>query len=230
MSLWVGVTIIHAGILKFNLNLIWRWCLLDSIVFNLLYAALGLSFWYTCKYISLDKNSLTKIVLSHASAALFASIIWIGFSYIFISNFLAVDENYLGFLQRSLTWRVLIGSLFYFVIIAFYYVYIYSMNFKEQLLKEAELKTLIKDAELKSLKFQINPHFLFNSLNSINSLTISDSQKAGEMTSKLGDYLRYSLSKNEHQKTNLKEELNSAKLYLDIEKVRFGNKIAYIED
>jgi len=92
------------------------------------------------------------------------------------------------------------------------------------------MKTLVKEAELKSLKFQINPHFIFNSLNSINSLTMSDPQKAGAMTIKLSDYLRFTLSKNEKQKSKLKEEIDSTKLYLDIEKVRFGDKIEYVEE
>ncbi|MFQ5486807.1 MAG: sensor histidine kinase [Desulfobacterales bacterium] len=88
---------------------------------------------------------------------------------------------------------------------------------------------MIKEAELKSLKFQINPHFIFNSLNSINSLTVTNPQKAGDMTIKLADYLRSTLSKNEQQKVKLKEELDSVKLYLDIETIRFGDKIKYLE-
>ncbi len=230
ISIWIFISSIHSLLLNYNQNIIWRWSVLDSVVFNFIYSALGLSFWYTCKYIPLEKNSLIKIVVSHAFAAVFSSVIWVSLSYHTITKLLTTEESYQVFLQGSLTWRSLLGSLFYFIIISFYYIYIYSMNFKEQLLKQAELQTLIKEAELKSLKFQINPHFLFNSLNSINSLTISSPQKAGEMTVKLGDYLRYTLSKNEKQETRLKEELDSAKLYLEIEKIRFADKFKYIEE
>jgi len=126
-------------------------------------------------------------------------------------------------------WRILIGSLFYFLIVSLYYLYIYSVNTKQQLIKESELKALVNEAELRSLRFQINPHFIFNSLNSINALTLSEPSKAGEMTIKLSDYLRTTLAKNETQKNSLREELLAAKLYLEIEKIRFGNKIEYYE-
>ena len=89
---------------------------------------------------------------------------------------------------------------------------------------------MVKEAELKSLKYQINPHFIFNSLNSISSLTISDPQKAQEMTIKLSSFLRSTLSKNEKQKSKLSEEISNAKLYLDIEKVRFDDKFEFIEE
>jgi LytS/YehU family sensor histidine kinase len=89
---------------------------------------------------------------------------------------------------------------------------------------------LVKEAELKSLKYQINPHFIFNSLNSISSLTLSNPQKAQEMTIKLSSFLRSTLSKNERQKSKLSEEINNAKLYLDIEKVRFDDKFNFIEE
>jgi LytS/YehU family sensor histidine kinase len=98
------------------------------------------------------------------------------------------------------------------------------------LLKEAELNALVKDAELRSLKYQINPHFIFNSLNSISSLTLSNPTRAQEMTIKLSSFLRGTLSKNEKQKNKLSEEINNAKLYLEIEKIRFEDKLEFTEE
>ena len=229
-SAWIVITLIHALFLRFSQNIEVLWAFIDSLVFNLLYAAFALSFWYMCKSISIENLKILKLIENHGAAAAFSSLIWFGLSYALLMNIFPVEENYRLFLRGSLVWRIFIGVLFYFLSVAFYYVYIYSVNFKKQLLKEAELKTLVKEAELKSLKFQINPHFIFNSLNSINSLTMSDPQKAGEMTIKLSDYLRFTLSKNEKRKTKLKEEIDSIKLYLDIEKVRFGDKIEYVEE
>lgn len=227
---WLLISIIHALFLKFGQNTPWSWALIDSLVFNLLYAGVASSFWYMCKSISIQNLKILKLIENHGAAAIFSSLLWFGLSYVLLMNIFLPEENYRLFLRGSLVWRIFIGVLFYFLSVAFYYVYIYSVNFKEQLVKEAELKTLVKEAELKSLKFQINPHFIFNSLNSINSLTMNDPQKAGEMTIKLSDYLRFTLSKNEKQKSKLKEEIDSVKLYLDIEKVRFGEKIEFIEE
>ncbi|MFQ5604653.1 MAG: sensor histidine kinase [bacterium] len=229
ISLWVIVAVIQFLVLYLDQGLAWHRSLLDSATFNLLFAALGLSFWYTCRYIALEKVNLQKILLHHSTASIVVTFIWIGVSYFMLVQIISVDAIYRNFLQSSLTWRIPIGILFYFVTITFYYVHIYATNLQEHRLKEAELRALVKEAELKSLKFQINPHFIFNSLNSINSLIISDPKKAGEMTAKLGDFLRYTLSKNEQQKSTFKEELDSARLYLDIEKIRFGDKFDFEE-
>jgi two-component system LytT family sensor kinase len=92
-------------------------------------------------------------------------------------------------------------------------------------ISEGELKALIKESELSSLKSQINPHFLFNSLNSISSLTIISPERAREMIIKLSEFLRYSLSKDDKQLTTLGQEINNVNRYLDIEKIRFGKRL-----
>jgi LytS/YehU family sensor histidine kinase len=101
---------------------------------------------------------------------------------------------------------------------------IYYQNFKEKVKRESELKSLIREAELHALKSQINPHFLFNSLNSISSLTMSDPTKAQEMVINLSSLMRYSLKHDQNEKVRFGTELENNKLYLAIEKVRFGNK------
>ena len=192
--------------------------------------ALGLSFWFTVSFNSLENYSTSKVFINHIAAAVITSGLWILIGYYAIINLITGDKVYSDFLLKSLVWRFLIGILFYTVIIAVDYVIIYYNNFQEKLLKEVELKALVKEAELKTLKYQINPHFIFNSLNSISSLTISNPLQAQEMTIKLSSFLRSILSKNEKQKNKLIEEINNAKLYLDIEKVRFAEKFEFVEE
>ena len=107
----------------------------------------------------------------------------------------------------------------------FFYAVNYYQEFKEKLKNEGELKMLVKEAELHALKSQINPHFLFNSLNSISSLTMIDPARAQEMVINLSALMRYSLKHNQEEKVSFEEELNNNKLYLQIEKVRFGDKL-----
>ena len=96
--------------------------------------------------------------------------------------------------------------------------------------KEAEGRSnhaekMLKEAELYKLREQLQPHFLFNSLNSISALTISDAKGARHMIQQLSDFLRSTLQRNEQQIITLNEELNQLILYLDIEKVRFGHRL-----
>ncbi|PID57447.1 MAG: histidine kinase [Ignavibacteriae bacterium] len=227
--IWIILAIVHSTILILVLNFPVIISLVDSLVFNFTFLSLGLSFGYSTKYISFETFSSFRIISNHITAAFFTSGIWSFISYFILKNIFYNENNYLLFLYRSIVWRFMIGMLFYIIIVSIIYVIIYYRNFQEKTLHEAELKSLVKEAELKSLKYQINPHFIFNSLNSISSLILTDSEKAREMTIKLSSFLRKTLSSNDLQKCKLLDELNNAKLYLDIEKIRFGDKFNYQE-
>ena len=97
---------------------------------------------------------------------------------------------------------------------------------KQNKQREESLIALVRDAELKSLKSQINPHFLFNSLNSISSLTMFDPDKAQAMIIKLSDYLRFSLQFKPHDTVTFEKEIENIQRYLEIEKIRFGKRLA----
>lgn len=91
--------------------------------------------------------------------------------------------------------------------------------------RKTEAERLSKEAELFKLRQQLQPHFLFNSLNSISALTGSQPEKARHMIQQLSDFLRGTLRRDEQQWSSLKEELEYLQLYLDIEKVRFGYRL-----
>ncbi|MGZ4091115.1 MAG: sensor histidine kinase, partial [Bacteroidia bacterium] len=93
---------------------------------------------------------------------------------------------------------------------------------------DREYKAVInqRNAEYRALQSQIQPHFLFNSLNSINALVVSEPHQARKMIQNLSDFLRGTLKKDENKPVLLKEEIELLKLYLDIEKVRFGHRMS----
>ncbi len=98
---------------------------------------------------------------------------------------------------------------------------------KVRIVKESELQLQVREAEIDRLKSQINPHFLFNSLNSIASLTLTRPEEAREMIVKLSSFLRSSLEYKENELTSLSEELEHIREYLEIEKIRFGDKLQF---
>lgn len=226
---WLLVIISYAAVLIAGFNLSISFTIADSLISNILLAGLGLSFWYSAKYISFEDNSIYKIFLSHTTGGIISSVVWLSIVYYFLS-IIYDNRNDISFFINTLPWRFVIGILFYFIITSFYYIIIYYSNFQEHLTKEAELKNLVTEAELKSLKFQINPHFIFNSLNSMSALTTIEPERARSMILKLADFLRYTLANNEKQKNLLCEELKNIRLYLDIEKIRFEDKFEFIEE
>ncbi len=92
-------------------------------------------------------------------------------------------------------------------------------------LRKQDMERLAREAELHKLRQQLQPHFLFNSLNSISALTGSQPEKARHMIQQLSDFLRGTLKKEEQQWTSFAEELQYLQLYLEIEKVRFGYRL-----
>lgn len=230
LLIWIVIAMFHWLGLYYLLQITLEDAIIDSAVYNILYAGIGISLWYPTRFISFDSYSMPRLLANHLMAAIITSIIWVFLGYYLLSNFLIKEKVYYEFISDSLAWRFVIGILFYAIIVSLNYVIIYYNNFREKELKESELNSLVKEAELKTLKYQINPHFIFNSLNSISSLTVSNPEKAREMTIKLSDFLRGTLSKNEKMKTNLSEELKTIKIYLDIEKTRFEDLFEYVEE
>ena len=199
--------------------------LADSLIFNGLFFAIGLVLWFVVRYSSFDTSQLLNLIVSHlAAAALSISLV------IFVTNtalrsLFVPDEEYLDFLNQSIPWRAGLGVMYYSVIILVYYLIRYYDDLNQRMQEQSQLETMLKESELEMLKSQINPHFIFNSLNSISSLTITAPDRARAMVIKLSEFLRYSLGKENDQLNTLEEELNNLLLYLDIERVRFGDRL-----
>lgn len=227
---WTIIIVIHAALLLFLYDISLKASITDSIVFNLLFAIAGYTLWFVIKYNLKEKTTGIDLLFQHMMVAGVIIAIWFFVSYYTLTNLLQANTNYLLFLKESVPWRIIAGLFYYIVYVLIYYLILYYEDLQEKLKHESELKTLIKEAELNALKSQINPHFLFNSLNSVSSLTLSEPDKAQKMVIKLSDFLRYSLSSDRKSTTSLENEFKNILRYLDIEKVRFGKRLNFIPD
>ncbi|UII28458.1 histidine kinase [Fulvivirga maritima] len=222
---WLLVALTHIGILHFHYDIGWLIAVVDSAVFNLLMAALGLSYWYVIQFVSPAQQGLTTSIVSIAVSLLISLSLIDYIAFVTISQLFSDDEVYMSLLSGTMAWRLMIGILYLLIIIMVYYLLKYNTDLNEREKRELEMKDLLKHSELEMLKFQINPHFIFNSLNSVSSLTITDPERARDMVIKLSDFLRSSLGKDAPESHNLKDELLQMNLYLDIEKIRFGDRL-----
>ena len=89
-----------------------------------------------------------------------------------------------------------------------------------------KLSATVKDAELSALKAQINPHFIFNSLNNVRSLVIEDSERARDSITHLSDLLRFSIQFDQYEKVSLEKELEVVRDYLNLEAIQLEEQIA----
>jgi two-component sensor histidine kinase len=107
-----------------------------------------------------------------------------------------------------------------------YFAIKYARIFRE--VRESALKAaaMAHEAQLKMLRYQLNPHFLFNTLNAISTLILEhQTEPANRMVTKLSSFLRYSLDNDPMQRITLRQEIEALRLYLDIEKVRFEDRL-----
>lgn len=205
----------------------WTIVITDALVSSLSFGILGLLAWYPTRYIPFQRQSPFYSVLAHVFAGIIVLGCWVIFTVAVLNGAFSMQEDYTEFLNQTIAWRAMLGGLIYLTLVLIYYLVSNSQKLQERKKQEERLQGLIRDAELSMLKSQINPHFLFNSLNSISSLTMSNPDEAREMIIRLSDFLRYSLKHRENEFVPLDEELQRMKDYLAIEKIRFGEKLLY---
>ncbi|MBW4888732.1 histidine kinase [Mucilaginibacter sp. HMF5004] len=136
------------------------------------------------------------------------------------------DKTYEGFYSQSLTIRFFINFLIIGCMAMVSVVWFTQLDQKENEKRKTDAERLAREAELYNLRQQLQPHFLFNSLNSINALIGIRPDEARKMIHQLSDFLRGTLKKDDQAPVTLTEELHQVQLYLDIEKVRFGHRLS----
>lgn len=118
----------------------------------------------------------------------------------------------------------------YVPIVLIAHVVSYYQRFRQRELRTSQLQTQLAKAHLQALKSQLQPHFLFNTMHSISALMLTDVQAADRMMTRLSDLLRMSLEAEGTQVTTLSRELESVNCYLEIEKIRFEEKLNVVLD
>ena len=202
----------------------------DSLISICIFSGISLVLWYPFRYFN---HSVTKPAVLISNLVISGAIsvtLWAAVTWILVTTLFPRETSYQAYWDATFPYRIGTGVFIFGLVILTYYLFVSLHNLAEKNAREARLENLVKETELKMLRSQINPHFLFNSLNSISSLTITDPEKAREMVVKLSEFMRYALSRKDEQPVSLQNELENLRLYLDVEKVRFGDKLTTEEN
>ncbi len=227
-GIWSLITAVHIANMHIVNSLSFYAAFIDATISNGLFSLVGLALWYPVLYTNSGRLSYVSLIVNHVSILCVVLIFWISTLSFFSNIALKNIEEYVIFIERSkLSWRIFTGIFYYVLIVMVYYLYIYAIDLQMRSVQESKLKEKIKEAELQTLKSQINPHFLFNGLNSISSLTLSDPERAHDMIIKLSGFLRYSLAHDPNKLIPLKSEIENMESYVAVEKTRFGDKLIF---
>jgi sensor histidine kinase YesM len=194
---------------------------MDSLVSNLLLAAITVLIINNLKYYRPKKGKyIYLIIVCGVKAWLLTAIV----KYAMI-NIYSDQKEYFQFLDRFMPIRFYITLLITLIVALISELFYTLEEQKESEHRKTDAERLAREAELYKLRQQLQPHFLFNSLNSISALITIQPAQARKMIQQLSDFLRGTLKKEDNQWISLEDELQHLQLYLDIEKVRFGHRL-----
>lgn len=217
---WLFWDIIQTFVLH-RLEIPWQTATIDAVISNTLLALAGFIIIMIYRFYQPGKsNQIYHFIFGTTIAFLVCFAINSILSIIFKN-----EGKYLHFIEKSIAVRFIFSLLVIYFIILLNWLLNNLLDQKAIEKRKNDSERLLKETELVQLRQQLQPHFLFNSLNSISALVILNPTDARIMIQQLSDFLRSTL-KSDNQLINLKEELQHLKLYLDIEKVRFGHRLS----
>jgi two-component system, LytTR family, sensor histidine kinase AlgZ len=232
LAAWIPLIALLAYLMDKTAGLLPLEAIALSIPLCLFYACVCLSAWYPCRATPFDRTPIAQFILTHAAGAVFASVVWIAAAKV-LGRVIASTGMSPGLDARiAHTIPLLMGTgvLLYLLCVNFYYALLAVQASQEADRRVMQASVLAREAELRALKAQVNPHFLFNSLNSISALAGSDPAKAREMCILLGDFLRRTLGLGEKTSISLDEEMSLIRAFLAVEKIRFGARVRLEEN
>lgn len=225
--IWLLLTLLLARLMVTMAYANWSQALLFLIPVIVVYGFLSTSAYYICRIFPHRKRAVYLAFLIFVSAAFLSALtcvlissLWLQILHSLYEDAFAVSlDEHISLIIFGIAFALYLLNLFaYDVLIA-----LDHMHAAER--READARLLARDAELQVLRSQIDPHFLFNSLNSISALTAIDPAAAREMTIALADFFRLTLSLSEKEKITVKQETELCEQFLAVEKIRFGKKL-----
>ncbi|MBS1820222.1 MAG: histidine kinase [Acidobacteria bacterium] len=195
------------------------------------YGFVCLSAWYVCHAVPVTRSSVPAVAVSSVVSGLCGGVLWytLARGWLALLRQLTPGQPFGGAEAEQL---LLFGVAFglYLLSLAVCHVAVAYDAAREADAQRLEYQVLTREAELRALRAQLNPHFLYNSLNSISALTTSDPAGARRMCVLLGDFLRNTLKVSALDRVTLSQELTLVDAFLAIEQVRFGTRLSLVRE
>ncbi|HEV8658091.1 MAG TPA: histidine kinase [Thermoanaerobaculia bacterium] len=218
-----AVAAVTAAALVSSVLLLWRPdvpigpIVVAALAPSLVLGFIGLASRYLCRAMPLRGTTATRMITTHGGSAAAASGVWV---LMWNASSKALHQTPPAFLPLFI-----LGVLLYVEIVIVYYLFLEVEASREAEDAALRYQVLAREAELRAFKAQVDPHFLFNSLNAVASLCGSRPADAREMAQRLAEFFRLMLRVGALERITLGEEIDLVSRYLAIEKVRFGERL-----
>lgn len=226
LLLWLLVGVLLSVLLAAQSRLTWWMALIAGVPAAIAYSFMCLSAWYVARATPLARTGSARVIVSAFAAAALSSAMWLvlarGWTALVVSRWTEHSGLRFAAIQSMLFG---IGVLLYLLALAVSYVLVVYEASQEAQRRGLQGQVLAREAEIRSLRAQIDPHFLFNSLHSISALTTADPAGARRMCVLLGEFLRESLLLGAADRITLTRELALLERFLAIERIRFGDRL-----
>jgi hypothetical protein len=227
LGAWLPVAALLAAALALPGRRTWSEAAALALPMAVTAAFFSLAMWPLCKAMPLGRSRATSLLAAHAVAALATCSAWLllGFGW---AHLLETFPRFAGAVARyraDVPALLVVGSLLFLLAALINYLLLAFQSAREAERSALEHQILAREAELRALRAQLNPHFLFNSLNAIGSLAGSDAGRARQMTVLLSEFLRRTMTQGSRSQITLGEEMELVDRYLAVEQVRFGERL-----
>ena len=224
---WLLAGVGIAALLRLTEQAEWAGALWFALPICLVWAFVALSSYYVCRSLPYAQRRWPIALGLFGGASLLSALAWLGLGEAWdaMGRLVSHDKPFVAMTSAGWVMYFAAGFLLYLLSLLAHDVLVAFESVQAAARREAESRVLARDAELQMLRTQINPHFLFNSLNSISALTGFDPAAAREMTVDLAQFFRRTLALAERERITLGEEVVLCEHFLAIEKRRFGAKL-----
>jgi two-component system sensor histidine kinase AlgZ len=228
LAAWALLGGLLAALLVASAPFGWLEAAVFAVPLGVVFGLLGMGSFWICRAAPLELSGLLRSLGTQLVAAVITAIVWLVAS----RGWALLLDRYGAFPGLAATQTEAaplllgLGVVLYLLAAALHYLLAALQSSQEAERRALELEIASREAELRTLRAQIHPHFLFNSLNSINALIASRPEEARRLCVRLGDFLRRSLTLGSREQIPVTEELDLAESLLSIEKVRFGDRLS----
>ena len=227
IAIWVPLGALLAALLAVQHVFAWVDALLVAIPLSISYGFLSLSAWYVTGGSPVERAGALRVAVTATAASFLSSALWL----LIARAWLGLIASFLGRAEVTVAFRAaaptlfVFGFLLYLLAMAVSYLATAFTVSRDAERRGLELQVLAREAELRALRSQLDPHFLFNSLQSISALTTMDPAAARRMCLLLAEFLRETLALGSRERIPLAAELTLMRKFLSIEQVRFGDRL-----